>query len=319
MYNWVNVLDYGADPTGVADSSAAFYDAQQASNTIMVPSGTYLKNTETAILNNKTWFFAGATIKHQSDAATLFSATDVSDWSFLGNVKLQGLLTGEANTGECGLSITNPRRAYIQRVTASLFKGSAIRIQGANTGTYRGDQLTIDSLASYENYEALRVNAGSGAEYVRINSVEMVGNIYSAIIAAGNTQIGGGNIVDNYYGPWLTGGPNHGHGGFHGVNINHNTHWNLKAESVTNGYVFNGCHFYGDGLTAGKIILNNSSGVSINNGIVDAVIEISGAGRNTMQGNFIAGPNAAVGGANPTSLLRSGNYTSAGLWSGNTF
>jgi polygalacturonase len=36
-----NVLDFGADPTGVADSSAAFLAAMTAASNIYVPEGTY--------------------------------------------------------------------------------------------------------------------------------------------------------------------------------------------------------------------------------------------------------------------------------------
>ena len=38
----VSVLDFGADPTGVADSLAAFNAAKAASNTVFVPDGTYV-------------------------------------------------------------------------------------------------------------------------------------------------------------------------------------------------------------------------------------------------------------------------------------
>lgn len=38
----VSVLDFGADPTGVADSTAAFTSAQSAANNIIIPPGTYL-------------------------------------------------------------------------------------------------------------------------------------------------------------------------------------------------------------------------------------------------------------------------------------
>jgi hypothetical protein len=38
----INVLDYGADPTGVADSTAAFVAAQVAGKNIYVPPGTYI-------------------------------------------------------------------------------------------------------------------------------------------------------------------------------------------------------------------------------------------------------------------------------------
>jgi hypothetical protein len=38
----VNVLDYGADPTGVADSTTAIQNAVNASKTVYIPNGTYI-------------------------------------------------------------------------------------------------------------------------------------------------------------------------------------------------------------------------------------------------------------------------------------
>ena len=37
----INVLDYGADPTGVADSTAAFNSALAAGKELFAPAGTY--------------------------------------------------------------------------------------------------------------------------------------------------------------------------------------------------------------------------------------------------------------------------------------
>jgi polygalacturonase len=37
----VSVMDFGADPTGVADSYQAFVDALAASNSVFVPEGTF--------------------------------------------------------------------------------------------------------------------------------------------------------------------------------------------------------------------------------------------------------------------------------------
>ena len=45
----VNVLDYGADPTGVADSAPAFRACMGSNRTIVVPKGTYLFNSLLAI------------------------------------------------------------------------------------------------------------------------------------------------------------------------------------------------------------------------------------------------------------------------------
>jgi hypothetical protein len=47
----VNVLDFGADPTGVADSTTAINNALLASDAIYFPAGTYLTNGSHNILN----------------------------------------------------------------------------------------------------------------------------------------------------------------------------------------------------------------------------------------------------------------------------
>lgn len=54
----INVLDYGADPTGVNDSTSAFTAAQAAGDNINVPKGTYLLNNLT-IQSSKKFTCAG--------------------------------------------------------------------------------------------------------------------------------------------------------------------------------------------------------------------------------------------------------------------
>lgn len=49
-----NVLDFGADPTGVADCSAAFTAALAANNNVFVPLGTYKINTTITLLSGQT-------------------------------------------------------------------------------------------------------------------------------------------------------------------------------------------------------------------------------------------------------------------------
>lgn len=50
----VNVLDFGADPTGSDDSSAAFQAAVDASANVVVPEGTFLINTPVDVADNVT-------------------------------------------------------------------------------------------------------------------------------------------------------------------------------------------------------------------------------------------------------------------------
>lgn len=46
-----NVVDFGADPTGVADSRQAIIDAMTASNVIYFPNGTYTSSGTIQVLN----------------------------------------------------------------------------------------------------------------------------------------------------------------------------------------------------------------------------------------------------------------------------
>ena len=72
--DFANVLNFGADPTGVADSSAAFTAALAANHTVTVPFGTYLiKNI--VVSDHQTIYFNGSRIKLASGASYGFKLT----------------------------------------------------------------------------------------------------------------------------------------------------------------------------------------------------------------------------------------------------
>jgi hypothetical protein len=54
-----NVLDFGADSTGVADSAAAFTAALAASGVVYIPNGTYRLNSTITLASNKVLYGAG--------------------------------------------------------------------------------------------------------------------------------------------------------------------------------------------------------------------------------------------------------------------
>lgn len=72
----VNVLDFGADSTGVTDSSAAFQLAVNASANVVVPQGTYLLNTAVTLAN-------GVTIQGQgaNDITKINTTTNVNTFN----------------------------------------------------------------------------------------------------------------------------------------------------------------------------------------------------------------------------------------------
>jgi len=319
MLGFANILDFGADPTGAVESNFALLAAQSTGLTVVVPAGLYLLGDTFNFGSGETWIFEGGTFVHSDETQPMFMAAAISELTLLGNLKCKGLLTSQADTGESAIVFDGVNRCYAQRISATCFKGSAVKFTGSSTGTYRGDTLKIDSLAVHESKRGLEVVAGSGAEYCVIGSIEAVGNITAAVIGAGNTRILGGNVVDNVNGIDLIAGANHGHGGLHGVNVNHNSGFNLRATNVTLGFTIDGCHFYGDSAAAGKVILQNCAGITISDGILSAMIEVIGTQYvNVVRGNFITGQ-GAISGAGASATRRTGNCTATGAWIGNNY
>lgn len=289
------VTDFGADPTNVADSRAAFLAAATAAGTggtVIIPQGTYFVSDVVDILDGQTWRFEGATLRHTDDTKTFLRADGKSDWSIEGNVILQGLLTTAETTAECGLHITNGKRFRVEGVTAKLFKGKGIWLDGVDSGTYRGDRGQFTDCATHECTVGLQVDAGAGAEYNTWVNFCASGNTTAVVIGAGNNTFVGGNVVDNTTGIKLVNGANHGHGMFVGTNINHNNAENIHAIAVINGYTFAGCHIYGNGTTTGAIWLDGCRGITIEGGVIDCYIyndSGTGSGANNVTGNYFPG------------------------------
>lgn len=74
---YVNVLDYGADPTGVADSASAFTAAMATGKNVFVPVGTY---TTSVTIN----VGAGQVLKGAGQAKTVITYTGTGNGIYLG-------------------------------------------------------------------------------------------------------------------------------------------------------------------------------------------------------------------------------------------
>ena len=92
----VNVLDLGADPTGVADSSAALQAAANIGGQIYLPSGTYRISTQVTLTSGCFLIGEGATetiIQADTDVSPLlFQDASVADYTGAGisNLKIVG-------------------------------------------------------------------------------------------------------------------------------------------------------------------------------------------------------------------------------------
>ena len=266
----VSVLDQGAVADGSTPCAAAFNAAATAAGVggcIVVPAGTYNVEDQVNILDGQTWIMEGATLKHFDDTKIILRANGKTGFSILGKCFLVGTLVTAASAAETGLYITGGKKYRVEGVEARNFKGKGIWLDGANPSGFRGDRGQFTDCSAYDSTVGRQIDAG--AEYTTWSNFNASGCITGDLQGGGNVVTTGGNIVDNYFGVRLVAGSNHLHGMHVGVNINHNTTYNIETTNVTNGHDFIGCHLYGNGSSSGAIFFNNSKGICIKGGHLD--------------------------------------------------
>lgn len=272
----INVMWAGAKADDSTNDSAAFIAAQavavaSGSKCVRVPYGKYVIDATVALADGVTWIIDGASIRTTSDTVTIFSASAVNDWSILGGMTLLGTRTATADTAQKGLYVENCDRYKVDGVCARNFKGIGFHLSGTDSvGTLRGDRGQFSNCSAFECTIGRQLDAGAGAEYTTWSNWNASGNDLADRVGAGNTVTVGGSIVDNIDGVQLVGGGNHGHGIYSGVQINHNTGYNLHGIDCINGFDFVGCHFYGNSMNSGTgaIWLDGCKGVSIRGGVI---------------------------------------------------
>lgn len=201
----LNVLDYGADPTGAADSAAAFTAAIAAINdagTIFVPTGFYLINS--TILINKRVAIVGTGNTEQVPTPPYVAGTEIRKASALngplfeiaqGKVHLEALwLKGIAGNGGPGVYVRGPNFSA-SRVTVSGMGGSGFTIgglvAGINANTWRLDAcVAIDNEYGFifsDNDTTVDCNAGTAT------NIKAAGNTLDGVYvdkAEKNTFVG---------------------------------------------------------------------------------------------------------------------------------
>lgn len=275
----VSVLDQGAVANGTTPCAAAFNAAAVKAGVggcVVVPTGTYNVEDVVNILDGQTWIMEGPTLKHFDDTKIILRANNKTGFSILGKCFLVGTLTVAATAAETGLYITGGKKYRVEGVEARNFKGKGIWLDGANPSGLRGDRGQFTDCSAYDSTVGRQIDAG--AEYTTWANFNASGCITGDIQAGGNVITLGGNIVDNSNGVKLNAGSNHLHGMHVGVNINHNTAYNIETTDVTNGHDFIGCHIYGNGSGSGAVFFDNSKGICIKGGHLDCwVYNYSGA------------------------------------------
>lgn len=134
----VNVLDYGADPTGVTDSTSAFESAFNDSKVVYAPAGTFIVNN-LRIPNFRTLIGSSPTIQPESGATVLIcNQADSAIFRFPGSCSYITIEKIHATTAQ-------PNCRFFQMVSsgdANTGYGQYLRFEEVNT--YYGFSVSYD-------------------------------------------------------------------------------------------------------------------------------------------------------------------------------
>ena len=114
----VNVNDYGADPTGVADSTDAFNAAAAASKSVLAPAGTYKILSTITLPTGCELRGAGAratTLQTTGDYVAIATVGGAAQG--IRSLKIQNAVTGARTTYD--IDVTNPTKPVIEDVEIS--------------------------------------------------------------------------------------------------------------------------------------------------------------------------------------------------------
>lgn len=326
-----NVMQYGAKCDGITDDVARFVTAATSGiKYITLPFGRTCAVVGTVggaipiTTTGQKWNLNGSTVKNIGAAGTiLFSATDVDDWAIYGGT-IQGVNGGTLGgpTSEALVYAAGGHGWKVFNNSLINSNGWAVKRDPGSGTSPRGEHGVIYGNTGHHVYYGMEFTAGTGSEYV-----DVVGNQFStfnfgAAIEAGNITLVANNFVDGVNGIYVGPGTNHAHGVIAHNNINHNSGYNVRFDTVTNGESFIGNHCYADSTSVGRIILTASHGVQILGNFLDCVIQNDSAdgSYNFVMNNYMVsatGQTTPIGTSGETNLLMFGNVTNSGWWSRN--
>lgn len=209
----LNVLDYGADPTGVADSASAIQAAIDAAQTlkksVYLPSGAYKINTKLTISAPIGFIGEANLIQNVGDrrGTYLIKGADVialEVTTSAGSTLRDFAVVGSGSDTTQGIKLTQCGRSKLERISVVECGSHGIEYNNGNLTSFRdiyvlgngGDGLLINGDAVPDTNAAVFINIDArGNGGVGFNNATGWNNYGIGITAQGNT--GAGVRLDN--------------------------------------------------------------------------------------------------------------------------
>lgn len=279
-------FNFGAKGDGASDDTSALQEFfNNAAKFGSLPNNIFRTTSVIDVPSGFTLVSFGGAIHSATPNITRLRILDKDKVNFLGALKITG--PGKANGSGRGLVVGGANGCKIEGVHCEDIDGIGIYASGGAYDAPRGDKTQF-SLCSAKNcwtgYEDAPNSDGGNLrnEYATHVGFHATGCQRAVWTTVGNTSFVGGKLVDNVDGFSGAAGLNSTHGTVTGMQINHNSQYNVNLESQTAGLLFSGCTIFGDSQTAGVIRVVNSRGIVFSGCLVEASIYCDGAASNVM-------------------------------------
>lgn len=198
----------------------------------------------------------------------------------ISNITIAG--SGKATGDQRGVLIGNSSGVHLDNLTILDMTGNGIHYQGGTVTAGYPMKSTITSPmisgCDVGIYSEPNTVAGQYTnEYVSLSNIHVVNCFTGISQGAGNWNINGGRVSDCIDALVFTNGFNSAHGTVTGVQLNHNSRYNLHAINCSAGLAINSCTFFADNVTTGLIYLENTRGFTFGNCLIDSAVYTDGA------------------------------------------
>jgi hypothetical protein len=204
----ISVLDFGADPTGVTNSSTAIANAisalPNAGGVITFPPGEYLGHININRNNVRIEAFGATLNSDGTNPAVLMQIPG----NTIVNVSINDLALDGDNTSTQGVRVVRSTRCLLNNLFINNFKNHGIFITGDGVGAGTQTQVQmcrIDSASSPDSGAAgIYIGGGGVSTTVRLFN-NYITNYETGLFDAGVNTVGVGNIYELAINPVITG------------------------------------------------------------------------------------------------------------------
>jgi hypothetical protein len=309
---YISIVSYGADPTGVADSTTAIQNAVNAltltNNTLFIPRGRYLISSTILIQNKQNCNIFSEGCLYCNTLITMIGITNVYNFSINGSLILDGVSSA---TGATGIDIYNTAGGYITSDSVNQLNINGLLL--TNLG-YGAECRAIGFPSKlFSNFQISNCSTGLRVrgEYFQFANINIFACGIGILNYGGNNTYTDGIIKTCNYGlivnnnPALAGNPDHN--GCYGITFNHNVNCAIILSYINLSWVIENCNFWANvGSTLGNPLGDNSIVAPSYQGYGCGGVYIQGASKVNVSNNifgFNENTAIALNGVNNSSIV----------------